>query len=107
MVRAPLRVPVELRHGERWFRVAVAVSTDGLALGSAAPAELDGPPVEVAFHLPGDARAIRCVGRAAEERVGEGDEERAELRAIQFLDLQEADRARIASYVEERSGTFS
>jgi hypothetical protein len=107
MVRGPLRVPVELRHVDRWFRLAVAVSTDGLALGSAVPEELAEPPLEVAFHLPGDRVPIRCMGRAAEEIVGEGEEERGELRAIHFLDLNAADRVRIADYVEERSSTFS
>jgi hypothetical protein len=107
MVAAPLRVPVELRHGERWFRLAVAISPSGLQLGSALPEELNGPPLEVAFHLPGDGQAIRCVGRAAAERVGEGEDERIELRSIALVDIKEVDRARIATYVEERSGTLS
>jgi hypothetical protein len=103
---APLRVPVELRRGTRWFRLAHAVSVDGLALGSAAPEEADGP-VEIAFVLPGAAEAIRCRARVEEQVVGEGEpseELRAERRAIRFLDLDAQARARIQAYVEERLG---
>jgi hypothetical protein len=87
---APLRVPVEIRGGARWFRLAHAVSDGGLELGQAAPEELSGA-VELTFHLPGDRRPIHCHGR-----VGE-----AELR---FLDLDEDGRARIVAYIQERLG---
>jgi hypothetical protein len=102
-LRVPLRVPVELRRGARWFRLAVDVSSDGLGFGGALPDELEGP-VEVTFHLPGGAPAIRCLGRVEERVVGHGDDERAERRAIRFVDLDEAGQARIQQYVEERLG---
>jgi hypothetical protein len=104
--RAPLRVPVELRRGTRWFRLAHAVSVEGLALGSAAPEAAEGP-VEVAFVLPGAADAIRCHGRVEEQVVGGGEPSEdvpAERRAIRFLDLDAQARARIQAYVEERLG---
>jgi PilZ domain len=103
--RAPIHVPVELRHDgrNRWFRLTSAVSVDGLGLVHVAPEELDGT-LGVAFHLPGDAAPIRCRGRIAEEVVGEGEEERAERRAVVFADLDEAARARITNYVNERLG---
>src|SRR5947209_19657281 len=96
-LRAPLRVPVELRASrDRWFRLAHAVGVDGLALGSAAPDEAEGA-IEVAFHLPGDAQPIRCRARAQEIVVdaGERESERADKREVRFLDLDEDGRARI------------
>ena len=102
-LRAPLRVPVELKRIGRWFRLAHAVSTEGLRLGQALPDEVEGP-MEIAFHLPGAAEPVRCHGEAVEERVGEGDHERAERRAVRFLDLDEAGAARIQAYVQERLG---
>ena len=89
---APVRIPVELRAGARgrWFRLAHAVSVEGLELGAAAPEELDGP-VEVAFHLPGDAEPIRCRARARAE-------------AVHFVQLDEPDGARIERYIQERLG---
>ena len=100
-LRAPLRVPVEIKRETRWFRLAHAVSTDGLSLDQAVPDELDGP-LELAFHLPGDKEPLRCRGGAVEEIVGEGDAERSERRALRFLDLDEAGAARIQAYVQER-----
>ena len=108
MLRAPLHVPVELRLDarNRWFRLASLVSVDGVVLAHVAPEELDGP-VDVAFVLPGDAVPIRCRGRVSEERVGEGEDEHAERRAIVFADVDEPTRTRIAHYVNERSGLFA
>ncbi len=105
-LRAPMHVPVEiLRPGgrARWFRLASGVSAEALSLAHVVPDELDGP-LAVAFHLPGDAAAIRCRARAVEEVVGEGEEERAERRGLAFLDLDEAARGRIVNYVNERLG---
>ncbi|HZS39761.1 MAG TPA: hypothetical protein VFF06_23170 [Polyangia bacterium] len=104
-LRAPLRVPVELRARTRWFRLAHAVGLDGLSLGSAAPDEAEGA-LDLAFHLPGDARPIRCRARVHEVVVdrGERETERAEKRDVRFLDLDEDGRARIERYVEERLG---
>jgi hypothetical protein len=99
-LRAPLRVPVELRVRARFFRLAQAVGLDGLELGSAAPEEAEGP-IEVAFHLPGDTQAIRCRARVHEVEI---DRDHAERRAVRFLDLDESARARIEKYVEERLG---
>jgi hypothetical protein len=100
-LRAPLRVPVEIKRETRWFRLAHAVSTDGLSLDQAVPDEVDGP-LELAFHLPGVTEPLRCHGEAVEEIVGEGDDERAERRGLRFLDLDEAGAARIQAYVQER-----
>jgi hypothetical protein len=100
---APLRVPVALRRGARWFRLAHAVAPDALELGCALPDELDGP-IEVAFHLPGDREAVRCHGAAFEVVVGEGDLERAERRGVRLVDLDPEARTRIQKYIEERLG---
>ncbi len=102
-LRAPLKVPVELRTRLRYFRLAHAVGDDGLRLGTAAPDEAEGA-IEVAFHLPGDPKPIRCRGRVDEVRL---DAERAERREVKFLDLDPDARARIERYVEERLGLFS
>jgi len=104
--RAPMHVPVEIlrRDGRtRWFRLTTHVSAEALRFAHVIPEELDGP-LAIAFHLPGDAMPLRASGRAVEEVVGEGDEEHAELRAIAFVDLDEAARARITNYVHERLG---
>ncbi len=100
---APLRVPVELgRDGcGRWFRLGTRVAVDGMSLSTAVPDEADGP-LAVAFVLPGGGEPIRCRGRAVDELVGEGEEERAERRGVAFLDLDEAGRARIEAYITER-----
>ncbi|MDB4969550.1 MAG: hypothetical protein JWN44_5239 [Myxococcales bacterium] len=105
--RAPLHVPVELRRQgrTRWFRLSAAVSEQGLLLAHVVPDALDGP-LEVAFHLPGDPEPIRCRGRASEVVVGEGEEERAERRAIELSDLDQDGRARITNYVTERLSSY-
>lgn len=105
-LRAPLHVPVELlRHGgrTRWFRLTTHVSLESLRFAHVVPDELDGP-LAIAFHLPDDAVPIRASGRAVEVVVGEGDDERAERRAVAFTELDEAARARITTYVHERLG---
>src|SRR4051812_11981981 len=102
--RAPLRVPVELNAGPRFFQLAYAVGDDGLELGQSGPEELDGP-FALRFHLPGDPLPIICHGRLVETVVGEGDNERAERRLIRFLDLDENGRGRITAYVQERIGS--
>ena len=104
--RAQMHVPVEIsrRDGRtRWFRLTTDVSAEALRFAHVIPEELDGP-LAIAFHLPGDAVPVRCSGRAVEEVVGEGEDEHAERRAIVFADLDEAARARITTYVNERLG---
>jgi len=105
-VSAPLRVPVELRASGRWFRLAEEVRPDALLLAQAAPPDIaeNGGPCDVAFHLPGDRAPITCRGRTFEVVVGRGDDERAEQRGVRLLDLDEASRARIETYVRERLG---
>jgi hypothetical protein len=101
-----MHVPVELlrRDGRtRWFRLTTGVSAEGLRFAHVVPEELDGP-LQVAFHLPGDAAPVRCGGRTVEEVVGEGEEEHAERRAIVFSDVDDAARERIIHYVTERLG---
>ena len=107
-LRAPVHVPVELRHlgRGRWFRLASAVGVEGLALTHVVPEELDGP-LDVAFHLPGDRDPIRCHGKAVFEVVGRGEDERNERSAVAFIDLDESGRARILNYVTERLGPFA
>src|SRR3954465_15550058 len=103
---APVHVPVEIsrRDGRtRWFRLTTHVSAEAVRFAHVVPEELDGP-LAIAFHLPGDAVPVRCSGRAVEEAVGEGEDEHAERRAIVFVDLDEAARARITTYVNERLG---
>src|SRR6185503_3578719 len=102
-LRAPLRVPVELKRSPkdgRWFRLARGVGTDGLSLSSALPDEVEGP-LQIRFHLPGSAE-VACHGEVTEEIVGDGDGEHAERRAVRFLDLDENSAARIQAYVTER-----
>ena len=93
---APVRIPVELRRGARWFRMAHAVSLDGLELGHAAPAELAGSaqhPVSLAFHLPGDPEPVHALGQI---------DERAQPCMIRFVELEEPARKRILAYLRER-----
>src|SRR6478672_7118966 len=98
--RAPVNIPVEMRRGgrSRWFRLATAVGERDLLLAHVAPESLDGP-LEIAFHLPGDPAAIRCRGIVGEIVIGEGEEERAERRAVELIDLDQDARARITTYV--------
>ncbi len=115
---APLRVPVELRAdssdgGARWFRLARAVSVDGLALLHPLPPELrEEPdrPLLATFHLPsapvadeerGEQEPLRLAARAIAPRL---DEEHAAGAPgeVRFVRLDEESRARIARYVEER-----
>jgi hypothetical protein len=103
---APLRVPVEISAGRRWFRLAESVSNGVLDLRSAVPDEVEGA-CSVRFHLPEDATPITVRALAEEVVVGEGGEERAERRRLQLLDLDEPARARITAYVQERLGLFS
>lgn len=86
--------------------MASSVAVEGLSLTSVVPEDLDGPPVAVAFHLPGDRDPIRCHGRVVSEVVGRGEDERSERRAISFIDLDEHGRARILNYLTERLDPF-
>jgi len=102
-------MPVQLTGDGRWFRPSEDVGQDGLLLGAAAPDELSGStPVRVLFHLPGDATPIVCRGRIHEVLLQRSDGDReytvAERRELEFLDLDEAGRARIEGYVTERLG---
>ena len=116
-VLAPLRVPVELRRGTRWFRLAHGVSEGGLLFARALPQDLDGV-IEVAFHLPEDPLPIACLGRVIDvedevptlpgepeiEALGGGEAalRPGSRRAVRFVELDPETRARIAGYVEER-----
>ena len=87
---APLRVPVEIRRGERWFPLASQVGTEGLLFDPPLAAELEGR-YEVQFVLPSEKSPIAC--RA--QRQGE---------AMVFLDLESAEKERIERYVLQRLG---
>jgi hypothetical protein len=102
-LRAPLRVPVELKRQGRWFRLACAVSLDAIELSSAMP-EGGGGPLDFRFPLPVAAAPLVCHGVVEEQVVGEGDEEHAERRRVRFLDLDEDGATRIQAYVQERLG---
>jgi hypothetical protein len=106
--RAPVNVPVEMRRAgrTRWYRLTSAVSERELLLAHVAPEALDGP-LDVAFHLPGDTAPIRCRGRVSEIIVGEGEEQRAERRAVELFDLDQDSRARIANYDTERLSIYA
>ena len=117
VVVAPVRIPVEIsRPGQpgagRWFRLAVGIAEGGLLFPRALPAELGGP-LQLRFQLPpgaafdasapnedGGGPALTCGGRIVDLPAEEGEE--ARRRAVRFLDLDEADRDRIARYIEER-----
>jgi hypothetical protein len=101
--RAPVRVPVELKRENRWFRLAHAVSVDGLTLAGPLPDEVEGP-IEIFFHLPGNAAQLACHGEVIEELVGVGEEERVERCGVRFLDLDEAGATSIQAYVRDRLG---
>ncbi len=102
---APLRVPVEIRLGSRpparWFRYAAGVSEGGLAFVRPLPEELDGA-VDLAFQLPDDPLPITVRARLATDEERRDEEGRRVHRALRFIALDEASRARIAGYVEAR-----
>jgi hypothetical protein len=114
-VTAPLRVPVELRRegSGRWFRLAEALSEEGLTFGRPLPAELDGPLV-VTFHLPASAAPvaggepetagpIQLTARREEVAADEGpDGPPAAGREVRFVRPEAALRARIVRYLQER-----
>jgi hypothetical protein len=101
-VIAPLHVPVEIRLGTaRWFRAACGVSEGGVALFAALPDEIDGA-VELAFHLPEDPAPITSRGRPVADDERPRDDRPPARRAIRFIALDEACRARIAAYVDDR-----
>ncbi len=91
---APMIMPIELRGGERWFRLSETIDPGSLLLQQAAPDELDGV-IAVAFHLPGDGKPISCHARIGEVVL----DDRAERRELIFVDLDEEQRARIQAYV--------
>jgi hypothetical protein len=98
----PIRVPVELGKGGRWFRMSVEIAPSMIWFAQAAPDELEGP-LTIAFHLPGDPRPVRGHGRLVEVRtIGDDGEERASRSAVTFTDLDPDARSRIEAYVQER-----
>ena len=109
---APLRVPVELRlagGGARWFRLASAVSAEGLLFVRALPPELAerDRPLTVAFHLPEDAEPIVLDARAIEVRdevrsEGRDGDDRPRATAVRFLRPDEAAVLRITRYAQAR-----
>ncbi|MSP59053.1 MAG: PilZ domain-containing protein [Myxococcales bacterium] len=99
-VIASLRVPVEIRQGARWFRLAEGVSEGGMLFLRALPEEME-EVVDLTFHLPEDPEPIGCRGRVVAAEVDERDPN-DRRRAVRFLALDEPTRARIARYVEER-----
>jgi hypothetical protein len=91
-VYTPMQVPCELRANERsrWFRLTAAVAVDALAFTHRVPEELEGA-FEIAFHLPGDAEAIRCRARASKD----GD-------TVVFASIEESAALRISDYIKEQ-----
>ncbi len=91
-LEAPLRVPVELRGGSRWFRLATLLWPGGLQLAQVVPEELEGA-FEVRFPLPGNPDPITCRARAENEG-----------RLLIFIGLGTSERERIEAYLKERLG---
>ena len=117
---APVRIPVELRRAGqplRWFRLASAVSPEGLLFPHALPPELTGP-LDVRFFLPSldlplidlavdPERELALEGRATEvapaaPAPGDQRERGAEVRAIRFHKPDEPTRLRLSRWVEAR-----
>ena len=95
---APLRVPVELRRDRtRWFRLASAVSPEGLCFLRDLPEEL-GRRFTVSFHLPEDTEPIVAEAEVAEEHR----EDRR--RVVRFQRPEELRTDRIAGYQAGRAG---
>ena len=100
---APLSVPVELRRGEggpRCFRIARAISEEGLSFARPVPDDFEGP-IDVALTLPEDEERVTLVGRIVEVPP-ETEDRPAERRAVRFVSPTEEARARIARYIQER-----
>lgn len=96
-------MPVEIRRvgGDvRWFRMAVSVSSGQLMLASGVPEAVDGP-LQVAFHLPGDAVPIRVIAEAQDVVVRDGETEWAERKQLVFLQLSDTAQTQITHYIEE------
>jgi hypothetical protein len=104
---APMIAPVELRLAgkrTRWFRLASAVSDEGLLFARPLPEEIDGP-VEVSFHLPEDPRPIELDARPIEvqpQRRKRDEDEAPKKSAVRFIRPDEEARSRILRYVEAR-----
>ena len=96
-------MPIEIRRvggNERWFRMAESISLAEIALSTSVSEALDGP-LQVAFHLPGDAEAIHGLAEAQEVVISDGEAEWAERRTLVFLVLNDAARLKIGQYIEE------
>jgi hypothetical protein len=107
-LRAPIRVPVELRRPprERCFRMAYSISEGGIDFAVPVPETFDGP-LEFRLHLPEDPVPLTGAGEVMEvvpSPEGAADPEEGEPRrlALRFSHLAEEARARVARYIEER-----
>lgn len=106
---APLRVPVELRLAgsrARWFRLASAVSPEGLLFLRDLPEAIaegarDGRPVAVTFHLPEDEAPITLDARPVEAPPDRRDD-RPRTAAVRFLRPDEAAVLRITRWAQAR-----
>jgi hypothetical protein len=76
-LRAPIRVPVELRRGAhvRCFRMARSISVEGIDFAVPVPENFDGP-LDFRLHLPEDPVPLTGAGEAI--RVEPADEDAAE-----------------------------
>ena len=95
--RQPVAITMELTAGgDLYFHVSANLSTGGAFFNRAIPHPV-GTEVELTFQLPGpDVAPVRCRGEVVnvpEEGDGLG-------MGVRFLDLSEADTARVASFIE-------
>ncbi len=99
--RGARRVPLI----DRVWRLSRAISEDGLLLRTDVPYE-PGRPVRVELVLPDDELMFAAVGRvegvAPDQADAEREGEHARARAISFTTIDDADRARLVAYVQER-----
>lgn len=83
------------------FRLTHALGEEGMLLSKPLPWEARRP-VQLRWRLPGEDATIDCTGVIQEVRPEREDEE-ATPRAVAFVGLDEAVRARIRQYVLERT----
>jgi hypothetical protein len=106
-LRAPIRVPVELRRAARirCFRMAHAISVEGLDFAVPVPETFDGP-IDFRLHLPEDPVLLTGAGEVIEvvpeEEPADPEEGEPRRLALRFSYLAEEARARVARYIEER-----
>lgn len=98
--RESLRIPVEMwveesTERELYFQRGANISIGGIFLQRTIP-HTKGTVINLQFTLPGDATPIKVRGEIV--NVGETADELG--MGLRFVDLQEADQVRVASFIE-------